>query len=101
MQARRVLMMRLKKRWWDLIASGDKLDELRLQTDYWRRRLVGREYDEIHLWLGYPPRTETNRLLVRRWQGFASRVVVHEEFGADPVEVYAIDVSEPIYEPSC
>ena len=94
----RILTLRLKGKWWDQIASGEKTTELRLATDYWRKRLIGRHYDEIHIWLGYPPKTETDKLLRRKWRLVSKETVLHEEFGATPVEVFAIDVSETIGE---
>ncbi|WP_417744770.1 hypothetical protein [Rosistilla oblonga] len=93
---KRILTIRLKGKWWDQIDSGEKTEELRLQTDYWRKRLIGREYDEIHLWHGYPPKTDTSKLLCRRWNGVTACTETHEEFGEDPVALFAIDVSEPI-----
>lgn len=92
----RVLVLRLKARWWDDIAAGRKSVELRLQTDHWRRRLIGRTYDEIHLWRGYPPKTDTEKLLRRRWVSVRSVEVTHEEFGPRPVAVFEIDVSQDV-----
>ena len=92
----RVLVLRMKARWWDEIASGSKSVELRLQTEYWRKRLIGREYDEIHLWKGYPPKSETQFLLKRKWVSVVECEIVHEEFGPEPVKVFSIDVSEPV-----
>ncbi len=88
----RILVLRLKGRWWDEIASGLKPHEIRLQTDYWRKRLVDRQYDEVHLWRGYPPKTDTSKLLRRPWRPVTTDTIVHEEFGSDPVSVFLIDV---------
>jgi hypothetical protein len=55
-----VLTLRLKAKWWDKIASGEKTVEMRLANDYWRKRLIGRHYDEIHIWKGYPPKTDSS-----------------------------------------
>ena len=30
----------LKRKWWDMIESGDKKEEYRTQSDYWIKRLV-------------------------------------------------------------
>ena len=89
----KILTLRLKKKWWDQIANGQKTVELRLATDYWRKRLIGKQYDEIHIWCGYPPKTDTSKLLRRRWRLVTLCEVVHEEFGDKPVAVFAIDVS--------
>lgn len=92
----KILTLHLKARWWHQIASGQKTVELRLQNDYWRKRLVGRQYDEIHLWQGYPPKTQTDKLLRRQWQLVAVETLQHEEFGPHPVNVFVIDVSQPL-----
>lgn len=95
MADKRVLRLNLKGKWWDQIAAGEKTVELRLATPYWRKRLVGRTYDEIHLLKGYPPKSDTSKLLVRKWRMVTAETVVHEEFGPEPVEVFVIDVAEP------
>ena len=92
----RVLTLRLKTKWWEQIARGEKTVELRLATDYWRKRLIGREYDEIHIWKGYPPKTDTSKLLRRKWECVAKETVLHEEFGDKPVEVFCISVGTSV-----
>ena len=92
----RVLTLRLKSKWWEQIASGEKTVELRLATDYWRKRLIGREYDEIHIWKGYPPKTDTAKLLRRKWECVAKETILHEEFGDKPVEVFCISVGTSV-----
>ena len=92
----KVLTLRLKAKWWNQIKDGTKSVELRLATDYWRKRLIGREYDEIHLWCGYPPKSDTSKLLRRRWRLVAKERILHAEFGPEPVEVFCIDVGEAI-----
>ena len=89
----RVLRLHLKRQWWEQIKSGQKLEEYRLVTPYWQKRLKGREYDEVHILLGYPKSGDQEKVLVRRWAGYSERTLVHEEFGPDPVSVFAIDVS--------
>ena len=49
----KVLHLTLKKRWFDLIASGKKTEEYRECKTYWIKRLRGRVYDEIHFRNGY------------------------------------------------
>lgn len=97
--ASRILTLRMKARWWNEIASGSKSLELRLRTDHWNRFLADRTYDEIHLWCGYPPKSRTDLLLRRKWVSVTACDVVHEEFGPDPVAVWAIDVSVPVDAP--
>ena len=95
-EPKRILTLRLKGKWWHQIKSGEKTVELRLATDYWRKRLIGREYDEIHIWHGYPESTATEKLIVRKWTCVAKETVKHEEFGPEPVEVFVIDVSKEV-----
>lgn len=90
----KILTLRLKAKWWDQIKAGTKSVELRLATPYWRKRLIGRHYDEIHLWCGYPTKSDTSKLLRRRWRLVAKERILHEEFGPEPVEVFCIDVGE-------
>jgi len=92
-QPKRILTLRMKGKYWDQIKDGTKTTELRLRTDYWRKRLIGREYDEIHLWRGYPPKSDTSKLLVRKWRLVSVATVLHEEFGPEPVDVFCIDVA--------
>lgn len=92
-KTQRVLRLNLKRKWWEQIKAGTKTVELRRTTDFWRKRLVGRHYDEIHLCLGYPKRDDAERILRRKWRCIAKETVLHEEFGAVPVEVFVIDVS--------
>lgn len=92
----RILRLNLKRKWWEQIRDGVKTVELRRCTDFWRKRLIGREYDEIHLCLGYPKKGDESRTLKRRWRCVARETIVHEEFGYDPVDVYVIDVAETI-----
>ena len=90
----KILRLNLKRKWWDQIKAGTKTVELRLATDYWRKRLVGRCYDEIHLCLGYPRTGDEARTLRRKWRCIAKETIVSEEFGPDPVEVFVIDVAK-------
>ena len=92
----RILRLNLKARWWNEIKSGAKTNELRLDTEYWGKRLANVEYDEIHLLLGYPPKTDTSKLIRRKWVSAEKTLVQHEEFGPNAVYVFAIDVSQPV-----
>jgi len=50
---RRVLHLTLKRRWFDLIASGVKREEYREMKPYWHKRLSGRQFDAVHFRNGY------------------------------------------------
>ena len=91
----RVLTLPLNGAYFDQIRDGSKVEEFRLVTPFWSKRLQGRTYDRIVLTRGYPPRDDHSRRLERSWRGFTRKTITHPHFGPDPVEVFAIDVSEP------
>ena len=91
-----ILRLNLKRKWWEQIRDGEKTTELRKVTEYWRKRLVGRYYDEIHLCLGYPRRGDDSKILKRKWKGHFVATVKHEEFGPEPVDVFCINVAAPV-----
>lgn len=55
---RRVLHLTLKRQWFDMIASGEKLEEYREVKEYWTRRLY-RDLDAVHFRNGYRPDSPT------------------------------------------
>lgn len=88
-----VLYLILKSEYFDAIASGEKCEEFRLVTPYWRRRLEGREFSGIVLKKGYPKRGDDARTLTRPWRGLEVKTITHPHFGIDPVQVYSIKVN--------
>ncbi len=90
----KILRLNLKRKWFEQIKSGIKNEEYRLVNDYWRKRLVGREYDEIHLCLGYPKAGDEFRMIKRKWAGFTVGMVMSSEYGGMPVNCFKIDVSQ-------
>ena len=50
-----VLALTLHREWFDKIATGEKRIEYRTNKAYWRTRLVGRKYKEVHFRNGYSP----------------------------------------------
>lgn len=87
------LHLPLKAEYFNAIKSGEKLEEYRLVTPYWAKRLAGKTFDTIVLTLGYPKNTADERRLVVPFQGWRIKTITHPHFGVKPVEVYAIDVS--------
>lgn len=61
------LVLPLKAEYFDAIRDGQKLEEFRERTPYWRRRLEGRTFDRVVLTLGY--RTPNSQSLQERGQG--------------------------------
>lgn len=49
----KTLQLNLHRRFFDEIAAGEKTTEWRDRTDYWARRLEGRDYDQINFRNGY------------------------------------------------
>lgn len=79
--------------YFDQILAGTKVEEYRLCTPYWRRRLEGRSFESIVLTRGYPPREDGARRLSRPWRGYTIKTITHPHFGNEPVEVFAIRVN--------
>ena len=90
------LVLPLKAVYFDAIRLGQKAEEFRLRTPYWRRRLEGRTFDRVVLTKGYPPAGDEGCRLVREWRGFRETTITHPHFGDKPVEVFAIDVATPV-----
>jgi hypothetical protein len=87
------LQLNLKAVYFDAIAAGEKREEYRLATPYWRRRLEGRQFGGIVLKKGYPKRGDSSRTLARPWAGFTIKTITHPHFGPSPVQVFAITVN--------
>lgn len=92
----RTLNLPLKREYFEAIRDGRKPEEYRLCTTFWRKRLEGREFDQVVLTLGYPARDDHGRRLVRAWRGYTIKTITHPHFGPSPVQVFAIDVSEAV-----
>lgn len=79
--------------YFDQIKAGTKLEEYRLVTPFWTKRIVGRDYSQVTLTRGYPKADDDARRLTLPWRGYSVKKITHPHFGPQPVEVYAIDVS--------
>ncbi len=90
------LHLSLKGEYFEQIVTGDKPEEYRLATPYWRKRLEGRSYGRVIVKRGYPKADDQSRISLRKWQGAALKVITHQHFGPEPVEVFAIDVSQEV-----
>jgi hypothetical protein len=88
----KVLTLNLKKEYFEQIKSGTKTEEFRLCKPYWKKRLEGQEYDEVHLCCGYPTKTDMSRRIILAYQGYTIKTIIHPHFGDSPVQVYAIGV---------
>jgi hypothetical protein len=85
------LILHLKHKYFEQIASGEKTHEFRVVKPYWEKRLIGKSYDVIKIWDGFKP-GGMHTVCSFPYRGFERRTIQHEEFGPNPVEVYAIPV---------
>lgn len=91
---KRILCLHLRRIWFDKVKSGEKMVEFKKASPYWRGRLIGKSYDEVHVMLGYPNSNQADRIIKRKFNGYWRSVLVdHPEFGPGRVPVFAIDVS--------
>lgn len=83
--------------YFDQIARGEKVEEYRLLSPHWSKRIEGRSYDRIVLTRGYPKGggVEGDTRLTMPWRGYTTRTITHPHFGTEPVEVFAINVGAP------
>lgn len=92
----RTLHLNLKAEYFDAIKVGTKLFEYRRRTPFWTRIIEGKEFDQVLVKCGYPPRDSADRILARAWRGYEIQKITHPLFGPDPVEVFAIHVAVPL-----
>jgi len=85
-----MLILPVKRKWFDLIKSGDKDHEYRLINEYWTKRLVGKTYSKVVITLGYPRRCDTEKRIEFPYRGMTEVLITCEEFGEKPVWVYQI-----------
>jgi len=82
----RILHLTLKKKWFDMIASGEKREEYREMKPYWHNRLIGKTYDAIQFRNGYAK--DSPKMIVEFKEVYSSLGIV--EWGApegDPVYI--------------
>jgi len=88
------LHLHLKGEYFDQIKAGAKLEEFRLRTPYWIKRIRSRTYSGIVIHRGYPAKDTFEFTILRPWRGFTEKTITHPHFGLAPVEVFAIIVNE-------
>lgn len=107
----KILHLSLKKKWYDLINSGEKKEEYREMTPYWRKRITNIEshlfeintlimtgqkipmkpYTHVHFTLGYPKKDDIERNMTFEIKGIEIREG-KEEWGAIPKKNYFVIV---------
>ena len=86
------LVLHVKDVYFLQVRDGLKPEEYRQDTEYWRKRLIGRKYERIIYMSGYPKMTDTDKVLIRPYRGYVMKTITHEHFGNVPERVFAIDV---------
>lgn len=85
----RILTLNVKREYFEAIKNGSKIEEYRIVTPYWSKRLA-KDYDEIHILCGYPRKDDNSRRLIFPYRGWIRKEIVHKHFGSEPVKVFAI-----------
>ena len=87
------LHLPLKKKWFLMIRSGEKLQEYREINDYWYKRLTGdgviKHFDVVHFTLGYPKREDSTKHIYCHVQEITIGTG-REEWGAVPGKKYFV-----------
>lgn len=70
----RTLKLTLKRRWFDMIASGEKREEYRTPSEWILSRLEGKEYDAVEFRNGYSKTSPVVTCEFKGWKyGFGRR----------------------------
>jgi hypothetical protein len=88
------LVLNLKAEYFDAIKAGAKVEEFRVRNEYWSKRIVGRNFDNVILRKGYPKAGDPEREIILPWRGYREITLTHPHFGNDPVDVFAINVGK-------
>lgn len=87
----RVLHLTLKKKWFDMIASGVKKEEYRETKPYWDKRLLGKDYDVIRFRNGYAKDSPT---MTVEYKGLDVALGVIEWGAPGETPVYILELGE-------
>jgi hypothetical protein len=87
-----ILTLRVKKKYFDQIQSGEKTEEYRLVKPYWDARLREKSFDGISIICGYPSisKISSENCICFMFNGITMKTIQHDEFGKHPTNVYAI-----------
>lgn len=80
----------LRKKWYDMISSGQKREEYRAITPYWTKRLMVKHYDTVTFHYGYTNRTMTYTIID------ITEGIGVPQWGAENERVYIIRLGERI-----
>ncbi|MGM3174750.1 ASCH domain-containing protein [Dickeya lacustris] len=93
-----ILQLAVMGEYFAAMKAGMKPFEYRLDNAYWRRRLVGRDYEQLVITWGYPARSDMSRRLILPWLGYEMQTITHPHFGDKPVNVFAIRIGDGVCE---
>ena len=84
------LVLTLRHEYFDAIKSGVKTEEYRETTDYWKRRLIGKTFNNIVLFRGwYSSKRTPENCLVFPWRGYTIKRIPSWE-RQETVKVFAM-----------
>ena len=87
------LQLAVNGEYFDQMKRGEKVEEYRLVTSFWSRRILARKYDRLIITRGYPKRDDLSKRIDIPYDGYEVKVITHPHFGPDPVKVFAIKVN--------
>lgn len=87
------LQLAVNGEYFDAMKDGSKVEEFRLTTPYWEKRLLDRDYDRLIITRGYPSRDDQSRRIDIPYNGYEIKTITHPHFGDQPVNVFAIKVN--------
>ncbi len=87
----RKITFNLNREYFDQVKTGEKTEEYREVKPHWTNLLEGKNFDEVHICLGFPPKDDHAKRLVFPWRGYSIKEnFIHPVFGNKPTTVYAI-----------
>jgi len=90
----KILILPVKKKWFDLIKSGEKKFEYRLRNEYWKKRLEGKTFSKVVITLGYPKKEDLEKRIEFEWLGYEEIEITSEEWENIPQEVFSINLTQ-------
>jgi hypothetical protein len=91
------LRMAVKTEYFNQIKSGEKIFEYRLFNEFWRKKLVGKNYDYLVITLGYPKAGDADKMIKVPYRGYDLQTITHKHFGDAPVNVFALRLTPSLY----
>ena len=92
----RILTLHVYRRYFDAIVAGTKVEEYRKRDDYNSKRLAGKTFQTVRIVMGYPGNSDLGpaNCIEFPWNGYTEKLIQNNLFGAEPIPVFAIRLSE-------